>query len=218
MTTDALKKENIRLAAVLTDTEAEKKRLNGLVAEKYTEVKKWNDMYNQLYKEKMVAPQDATSVEIQRATTVLAAAEAEKNRLAGIIAEKNTEVKRWYDMYTKLFEEKMVTPENSPAEEMQRRTAVLADTEAEKNRLAGVMAQKDAEIKRWYGMYTTLFEKKDVTPENLTTSEVQRITAALTDTEAEKSRLAGLIAEKDVEIKRWYTLYNELYAKTIKTA
>jgi len=215
MTTEALKKENIRLTATLADTEAEKNRLNGLVAEKYTEVKKWNDMYNQLYKEKMVAPENATSVEIQRATTVLAAAEAEKNRLAGIIAEKNTEVKRWYDMYTKLYEEKMVTPETSAAEEMQRRTAVLADAEAEKNRLAGVIAQKDMEVKRWYGMYTKLYEEKTVTPESLTASEMQRLTAALADTEAEKSRLAGLIAEKDVEIKRWYALYNKLYEKKV---
>jgi len=187
MTTEAIKTENIRLT---------------------------NDLYNNLYKEKMVAAPNAATAEMQRVTTVLADTEAEKNRLAGLIAEKNAEVKRWYDLYTKLYKEKVVSPDNSPAEEMQRLTAVLADAEAEKNRLAALIPEKDVEVKRWYELYTKLYEEKTVTPEHLTTVEMQRVTAVLEDTEAEKNRLAGMIAEKDAEVKRWYDLYTKLYADT----
>lgn len=217
MTIDALKTKNIQLTALLTDTETEKNRLNGIIADKGAEAKKWCDMYNKLYKEKMVAPQDLTSAEMQRLTTVCASTEAEKNRLAGIIAVKDTEVKRWFDMYTKLYAEKVVTPESSPAVEMERLTAACADMEAKKNHLAGVIPEKDAEVKRWYDMYTQLFEEKSVTPQALSTVEMKRLTAVLADTEAEKNRLAGIITEKDAEVKRWYDMYNRLYEKTHET-
>lgn len=212
MTTEALKKENLRLTTILSGTETERKRLDGIIADKYAEVKKWNDLYNNLYKEKMIAPENAATAEIQRVSTTLAVTEAEKNRLAGIIAEKNSEIKRWYDLYTNLYKEKMVTPQDAPAVEMQRLSAVLSDTEAEKNRLAGLIVEKDAEIKRWYDLYNNLYQKETVTTENISSAEMERLTAVLADTEAEKNRLAGMIAEKDAEVKRWYDLYNQLQA------
>jgi len=214
MTTEAIKAKNIQLTAVLADTEAEKNRLTKIIADKSTEAKRWCDLYNNLYKEKMVAPQNAATAEMQRITTVLADTEAEKNRLAGIIAVKDTEIKRWYDLYNKLFAEKIGAPQNSPAAEMNRLTTVLADTEAEKNRLAKIIPSKDAEVKRWYDLYNELYAEKSVTPENLTAVEVKRVTAVLTETEAEKNRLAGIIPEKDAEVKRWYDLYNKLFAET----
>ena len=210
MTTEAIKTENLRLTTSLASTEAEKNRLTGIIADKSAEAKKWCEMCNQLGKGKMVAPQNAASAEMQRVTNVLASTETEKNRLAGIIAVKDIEVKRWYDMYTKLFAEKVGAPQNAPAAEMQRLTAVLADTEAEKNRLAGLIPAKDTEVKRWYDLYNTVYAEKTVTPEKLTAAEMQRLTAVLADTEAEKNRLAGIIPEKDAEIKRWYDLYLSL--------
>ena len=212
MTTEALKKENLRLSSILSTTETERKRLDGIIADKYAEVKKWNDLYNQLYKEKVVAPENTASKEIQRVTTTLAATEAEKNRLAGIIAEKNSEIKRWYDLYTNLYKEKMSIPQDAPAVEMKRLSAVLSDAEAEKNRLAGMIVEKDVEIKRWYDMYNNLYQKETVTEEHITAAEMERLTAVLADTEAEKNRLAGMIAEKDAEVRRWYDLYTQLHA------
>ena len=188
--------------------------MTGIIADKSTEAKKWCEMSNKLFTDKMITPQNAATAEMQRVTSVLASTEAEKNRLAGLIAVKDTEVKRWYDLYTKLFAEKVGAPQNAPDVEMNRLTAVLADTEAEKNRLAGLIPDKDAEVKRWYDLYNKVYEEKTVTPEKLVAAEVQRLTAILSDTEAEKNRLAGLIPDKDAEVKRWYDLYNNLYEKT----
>ena len=214
MTTEAIKAKNIQLTASLTTTEAEKNRLTGIIADKSSEAKKWCDMCNKLFTEKMSAPQNAATAEMQRVSSVLATTEAEKNRLAGIIAVKDTEVKRWYDMYAKLFAEKVGAPQNAPAVEMERLSTVLADTEAEKNRLAGLIPGKDAEVKRWYDLYTKLYEEKSVTPEKITASEMERLTAILADTEAEKNRLAGIIPDKDAEVKRWYDLYTKLHQET----
>ena len=97
---------------------------------------------------------------------------------------------------------------------MERLTTVLADTEAEKNRLAKIIPARDAEVKRWYDLYNQLYAEKSVAPETLTAAEMQRVTAVLADTEAEKNRLAGIISEKDAEVKRWYDLYNKLHAET----
>jgi len=214
MTTEAIKAKNIQLSTVLASTEAEKNRLTGIIADKSAEAKKWCEMCDQLCKDKMVAPQDATAAEMQRVTSVLASTETEKNRLAGIIAVKDTEVKRWYDLYTQLFAEKIGAPQNAPAAEMERLTAVLAGTEEEKNRLAGLIPAKDAEVKRWYDTYNKIHEQSTVTPDNLSAAEVQRLTAILADTEEEKNRLAGLIPAKDVEVKRWYDMYNALQKGT----
>ena len=214
MTTEAIIAKNIQLTTSLASTEAEKNRLTGIIADKSTEAKKWCEMSNKLFKDKMITPQNAATAEMQRVTSVLASTEAEKNRLAGLIAVKDTEVKRWYDLYTKLFAEKVGAPQNAPDVEMHRLTAVLADTEAEKNRLAGLIPAKDAEVKRWYDLYNKVYEEKTVAPEKLAAAEVERLTAILSDTEAEKNRLAGLIPDKDAEVKRWYDLYTKLYEET----
>jgi len=195
MTTEAIKTENLRLTGILTSTEAEKNRLTGIIADKSAEAKKWCEMCSEISKGKTVAPQNAATAEMQRVTSALASAETEKNRLAGLIAVKDTEVKRWCDLYNKLYTENISAPQNAPAEEMDRLTTVLADAEVEKNRLAELIPAKDAEVKRWYDLYNTVYGEKTITPENLPAKEVQRLTAILTDTEAEKNRLAAMLPE-----------------------
>jgi len=191
--------------------------LTGIIADKSAEAKKWCEMCSEISKGKTVAPQNAATAEMQRVTSALASAETEKNRLAGLIAVKDTEVKRWCDLYNKLYTENISAPQNAPAEEMDRLTTVLADAEVEKNRLAELIPAKDAEVKRWYDLYNTVYGEKTITPENLPAKEVQRLTAILTDTEAEKNRLAAMLPEKDAEVKRWYVLYNNLHEKVHPT-